>query len=1015
MKNKILIYFILSFLTFGLAYGQPKEKVQETTVNSTVTDQNGKPIAGAKVFGKEGAVISKTDADGKFTIKVPISTNLLIEADGYESAVVNQNQAVAGVKLALSEFMNGEKDDVAIAFGTIKRSKLTGNVSTIKPSTFIEYDNSQNVTDAVLGRVAGLTGTSNLHGLGNAMVVLDGIPRYSSLGAVDINVEEIAQISILKDASAVALYGSQARNGVIIITTKRGKAMKRQINVSASYGIANPKALPEYLGSADYMELYNEALVNDGLPVLYDNGTIENYRSGNKYRYPSIDYYSDDFLKKTKNYYNVITEFSGGNKSTQYYANIGWNGQGSLIDFGKPTTSNRLNVRANVDVKINDFITSKLDIAGIYQFWEGPVGNYWSSASTLRPYLFTPLLPMDLLVKNNASINTLLLARKNDVNGIYLLGGTQQNTTTPFADVYSGGSSGSVQRTMQVTNGIDFDLNRFIKGLTATTNFSFDFYNSYNQGIANTYSIYAPTWSSSGDSIIALTQYGEDTKPGTQNVSGDNFLRRIGIFGQLDYNRSFEGGHNIAATFLGFINTIKQTGNFQPDKNTHLGLRMAYDFRGKYFATFSSAYVNSVKLGPGQKGGFSPTLALAWDMTKESFLDENKSIDYLKLKASAGQILSDMSLGGYYYFDDVYTFSWEGGKYTWDDGGSASGSGGNGNGFYTTFGANPLLSYEKRNEYNLGLEGEFFNHSLKLEANYFNTRMADQYTQRNSIYPSFFTSANTSSIPWENYDIDRYSGIELNLGYEKKIKDFTFGLGATMMYMDSKVILKDELYVNKYQYRQGKPVDAIFALESDGFFQSQSEIDNHAFQTFGEVKPGDIKYIDQNNDGLIDNNDAVQIGRWNAPLNFGLQLKLSYKNLTLFAIGTSGVGADATINGDYYWVDGDNKYSIIVKDRWTENTKNTATYPRLSSRSNPNNFRTSDFWMYNNDYFTLNRVQLTYDMPDFVCKKMAMKKLSLYVNGSGIATLSKHNDVRDLNIGREPQYRYFSIGVRTMF
>lgn len=1003
MKNIFLIYLVLFVFTSGLVEAQPRAKQPTVTIESVIKDDQGRPVQGAKIYGKEGAIIVKSDATGHFKISVPESSDLLIESDGFESQVMSQEAARSGISLKSSPFLRGENDDVKVAFGTVKKADLLGDISVIKPSEFIGYDNTQYVPDAITGRVAGMFGSTNIRGLGDAMVVLDGIPRYSKISDINLNMEEIDQITVLKDAGAVALYGTQARNGVIVITTKRGKAYKRDINVSVQYGIAKPKALPQYLGSADYMELYNEASINDGLLSKYDAATINNYRTGNPYRYPSVDYYSSDYLKPFRTYSNAITEFSGGNKNTQFYANLGWGRNGSLLDFGqgKDANSNRFNARANVDFKITDFIKSNVDIAGIFNFNKSQKGSYYSDASSLRPYLFSPLLPFDLMQRNNAALQTLVKARKNQVDNQYLLGGTQQNQTTPFADVYAGGINQPVNRTMQFNNGIDVDLGMLTKGLSLKTNMSFDFYNSYNQNIANTYSIYQPVWSATADSITALTKYGTDARPGTQNVSSPDFLRRLGFFGQIDYKRSF-GMHNVDATLLGFANTIKLKGTLQPDKNTHVGLRLAYNYNNKYYADFSSAYISSNQLPQGNRGSFSPTLSLGWVISKEGFLSDNKNIDYLKMKASAGVINTDLSLGGFYYYESVFGGQ---GSYTWSDGAWSN------SGIGSTRGANNNLGFEQRQEFNLGLEGQFFNRLVLVDANLFSTRIANKYTRRATLYPTYYSDF----MPYDNYDIDGYSGAELGITYSKKLGDFGFDLGVTGMYWNSKVIQKDEIYSQEYLYRKGKPVDAYFGLEAEGLFKDAADISSHAFQTFGVVKQGDIKYRDQNGDKVIDSNDQVKIGRSNAPLSYGLNLKLTWKNFSLFAIGTGSNGSDAFLSGSYYRPDGDVKYSVIARERWTPATNATATYPRLSAKTNTNNNQTSTFWEYDNNSFSLNRVQLTYEMPESICSKMAMKTLSIYLSGSGIGTISKQNDVRYLTIGAEPQYRFFTLGLRSMF
>jgi len=1010
MKKIFQLYLVLFALTIGLTKAQPKNKQQNVTIQSTISDDQGKAVSGAKIYGKEGAVIVLSDSTGHFVISVPKATSLLIESNGFESKVIDIQDVSTVISLKSTPFLMGERDNVSIAFGVAKRKEL-GFVSVVEPDEISAYDNTQYVPDALTGRIAGMFGSNNIRGLGNAMVVLDGIPRYSKISDVNLNMEEIDQISVLKDVNAVALYGAQARNGVIIITTKRGKAFKRDINVSAYYGIAKPKILPTYLGSADYMDLYNEASLNDGLPVKYDPATVANFRNGNPYRYPNIDYYSSDYLKSSRNYSKVMTEFSGGNDKTTFYANLGWGRDGSLLNFGEGLNAKnqRFNSRANVDFKINDFIKSNVDIAGIFEMNRGTIGNYYSEAASQRPYTYTPLLPFDLFEKNNVPLNLLVKSRKNDVDGAYLLGGNAQKMTSAFGDIYAGGYTQPVKRTMQFNNSVDFDLRKITKGLSMKTNVSFDFYNSYNQTVNNSYSVYEPVWSATSDSITDLKQYGTDSRPGTQNVNSPDFLRRIGLFLQVNYDRTFAEVHHFSGTLLGFANTVKLKGTLQPDKNSHLGLRTGYDFKKTYYVDFSSAYVNSTQLAEGNKGGFSPTLGLSWVISNENFLRSNESIDYLKIKASAGILNTDLNLGSFFLYDNVFSYAgntnYGAGNYTYADGAW-------GNTATTSLqGANAGLSYEKRKEINLGVEGSFFRRTLGVEANIFSYRITDQFVKRTNSYPVEYADF----VPYSNYGTDGYKGAELGLTYSKRVGNFGIELGATAMYWDSEVIEKDELYGEDYLYRKGRPVDAQFGLQSNGFFQDANDIKNSAYQTFGEVRPGDIKYVDQNKDGIIDNNDQIQVGRWQSPFTYGLCINLSYKNFTLFVLGTGSNGGDGNLSGNYYWVDGDKKYSDQVLDRWTEGTKATATYPRLSTKTSQNNFRTSSFWFYKNNFFSLNRMQITYAMPENLCGKIAMKNLSIYLSGSGLALISKQNEIRELNVGSEPQYRYFTLGVRTMF
>jgi len=1002
MKKKyiqILIFLCLAAILISTqAIAQKAQKENKITIESVVIDEKGNPVIGATIFGNEGAVVAKTDASGRFTISVPDQTDLLIESDGYESAIYRsgeyKNMTLFSLKSSL--FMYSENDVVNVAFGKVKKGDLTNAVSVINPSEILKYDNIQAVTEALNGHVPGLLGSSNIRGMGTPLFIVDGLPR----NIANINLAEIDQITVLKDINSSILYGSDAVAGVVLITTKRGQAYKKQINVTGYTGIATPTALPEYLPSADYMELYNEAKVNDGLTPQYDAATIANYRSGNTYRYPSIDYYSSEYLRNIKPFSKIMTELSGGNDVATYYSNVGWEQSGSLLDFGagKSARQNRFNVRGNVDLKINQWIKSSLDAVAVLNNNKGPVGNYWGEAATLQPNLFAPLIPFDYINPGNA----LLKGRKNDVDGKYLLGGTSSYLTNPIANGYSGGETENIQRTFSFDNRIDFDLDRFAKGLAFHTNVSFDFYTIYNQSVTNSYSVYAPVWNATMDSIASLTKYGTDTRTGSQNVGNSSFIRRFGFYGMFDYDRTFGGVHHITGALLGYGNRYKIQGDFQGNKSVNLGLRLAYGFKNKYMVDFSSAYVNSVKLAAGARGAFSPSLGLAWVISTEEFMSSVSAVNYLKLRVSGGMMNSDNGIDGFYYYDNRYgasgSYSWFEG--TWSNNGTVSANGGNQN-----------LAFEKRNELNFGLEGLFFDSKLSLDANIFKSEYFDQITRPTTKYPSYYANF----IPYENFDSNSYKGAELGLSYKQNLGDFTFVVGANALYATSEILKKDEIYANDYQYRVGHPVDARFGLVADGFFSDQADIDSHEIQAFGKVKPGDIKYVDQNGDGIIDSNDEIEIGRWQAPFSYGLNLKVSYKNFTLFAKGNGRMGADGYITDNYYWVDGNDKYSTYILDRWTEATKTTATLPRLSSLSNPNNYRSSTFWLYKDNYFTLDRVQLTYDVPEKTAGKLKMKQLNFYINASNLLTISKFKDIRELSIGAEPYYRSFSIGVKTMF
>jgi hypothetical protein len=417
---------------------------------------------------------------------------------------------------------------------------------------------------------------------------------------------------------------------------------------------------------------------------------------------------------------------------------------------------------------------------------------------------------------------------------------------------------------------------------------------------------------------------------------------------------------------------------------------------------FSGAYVNSVKLAEGNRGAFSPSLGLAWVVSSEDFMSSVSTVNYLKLRLSAGLMNSDNGIDGFYYYDNVYANS---GSYSWYEGSWSN------NGVISKYGGNKELGFEKRKEINFGFESILFSNKLNIDANVFTSSYFDQVTTPTTQYPSYYSNF----IPYTNFDNNAYKGAELGVTFKQKLGDLTVTLGATALYANSKVKKKDEIYSNEYQYRKGHPVDAYFALQAEGFFKDQNDIANHALQAFGDVQPGDIKYVDQNKDGIVDGNDEVQIGRWQSPFSYGLSLKLEYRNFTLFALGNGRSGANGFRSSSYYWVDGDDKYSETVLNRWTEATKETATFPRLSSISNSNNFRNSTFWMYSTDYFRIQRVQLTYDVPSRISGLLKMKHLGFFVEGTDLLTISKNRETMDLAVGSEPYYRSFSLGVKVTF
>lgn len=1012
---KIKHYITLAFLSMLILFAPNNiwaQKVKLITVESVVNDEHGNPIENVEIFG--GGSYTRTDVQGHFSIGVEADSKIILEASGYEDITLTIDEVNNMTKIVLkkTKYLYDKEAKVDLAFRKTYEGDVVGFVSTVKSNDVIRYDNSNWADDVLTGRTLGMLGSNTIRGIGiglsvadltgsglssgNALFVVDGLPRDIQ----SLRLTEIESITVLKDVNAAVLYGSAAVNGVVLITTKRGEAFKKNSDFTFNYGISTPRDLPNYLNSADYMTYFNQARLNDGLSAQFSDATIENHRSGNKYRYPNNDYYSSEYMNSFKSYFDLTGEFSGGNDIAKYYSNIGWYSAGSILNFGEAANArnNVFNVRGNVDLKINNWIKTSIDGSSIFANNRSQRGGFWSAASTTRPYELTPLIPFDLIDPTDP----MLIGRKNDVDGKYLLGGNASFLTNPIGDSYAAGKVETISRKFSFNNRVDFDLNRITQGLSFHTNISFDYYTRFTQTVANEYSVYEPVWSDTEDKITSLVQRGKDARPGTQIVGAVTFTRRFGFYGLFSYDRTFKDVHHVTGSLVGYGSSLKEQGDFQGGRHAHVGLQMAYVFDKKYMVDFSSAYINSVKLPEGNKGGFSPTLGLAWMLNNEDFLSSAKNVDLLKIKLSAGVLNSDLPIGGFYYYDNRYGGS---GTYAWNEGLRSRG------GVASSWSDNPNLGYAKRNEINLGIEGLFFKKMIGVEANLFYDVYNDLLVRRSTTYPSFYTDF----VPYENYGSETYQGIEFGLNFNKSVGDWNFFVGANALYVTSEKTKVDEIWSDGYQYRKGQPVDATFGLEALGLFQDQAEIDASPLQTFGTVKPGDIRYKDQNGDNVIDANDEVYLRRYQAPLSGGLQVKVSYKDLTLFVLGEGRRGSDTFMEGDYYWVDGNNKYSDVVLGAWTPETKATATYPRLSSQTNSNNFRRSSYWLYNNDYFQIRKIQLTWNVPASIAKTVLMKNLNLFVDASDVFQFAKNKKIRDLRVGSEPYYRTFSVGVKANF
>ncbi|WP_345163593.1 SusC/RagA family TonB-linked outer membrane protein [Algibacter aquimarinus] len=1018
--NKIYRLYALVCFTMFCFCGMATAQSEGTEVSATIVDQQGNPLSGVTIYGSDGSRAS-TDTNGLFSISLPNDEAVVIEKKGYESQILSLSTIAGGITLVKSDFLASEDDEIKMGVATTNRRDITGSVSSINTEDRLTYDNTQFVRDYIAGLAVGVRATnssgigvsSNIRGIGNALFVIDGVfgrnPNF-------LNMEEVDQITVLKDANAVALYGSQGRNGVIVINTKRGKINKKEVNVNVRSGFSTPLALPNYLGAASFMTLRNEAFANDGFDpsvVGFSQEQIQNTRSGlNPIEFPDVDLY--DFIQPFVNTHNVISEFSGGNDKSQYYVNAGWLYNEDWININEDINAgtNRFNIRGNIDFKVNDWITSSIDGVAIINSSKSSRANLLDAATTFLPFDYSPFLPVSAIdVENNPALET-LLAGANVFNG-NLLGTAQQlGVNTPVARSIAGGSQNRVFRITQFNNSINFDLSKITEGLSAKTYLSFDFFDTYTTSISNQFRVYAPTWTDGR--ITDLQDFGQDQRDLSENVASNGFVSRVGMYALVNYEKTFATNHSINTTFLGYYNSEKRAGAIQTDRDSHLGFQMTYDFKKKLFVDFSGAYAHSLKLPEGNRGGLSPTVGLGYILSEESFLKDSNFVNYLKLKASGGIIKSDAGINGYYLYDENYS---EGANFTWADGVFSNRR------QNISQGANPNLGYEERIDFNVGFESYLMN-SLWVEANYFRTELDKDLVILADQYPSYYNTFR----PFNNFNANLYTGFELGLNFNKTFNDFSIGIGANVLYSETEASKRSETREFDYQNRQGLEVSTIFGLEDLGFY-SESDFTNTNGElvlngglpvpNFGAVQPGDIRYADQNGDDIIDQNDQVAIGQSASPWTYGINLNLKYKRFNLFVLGTGQTGGKgnklSSAFNNYYTPNGTDKYSEVVLGRWTPQTANTATFPRLSSGENQNNFRTSSFWLYDNSFFIINRAQLTYEFTDALCDKIGVEDFSLNFQGTNLFEVGENKDIRQLSIGGNPQVRTYTVGVRMSF
>lgn len=1002
----IILMLLLPFFSESNIYAQKRSK-QYSEIKAKVVDKEGNPIQSVRITVDEGIFESSTDKQGKFSLKVTDNSTLVFDVPGFEPqylgvSVIKQNPVVVMEK---SIPYGGVKDEVELPFRKTIAREIVGATSTIDEDA-ISSSNQMNVLNILSGKAPGLNvsqvptepGRSatvlNIRGLSRSatdnapLIIIDGIERPLE----DLTSEEIESITVLKDATSKILYGPKAVNGVLLVKTKRGIKYKRDRQFNIEFGAQTPVRMPEYLNSADYATMYNQARINDGLSPYYTQTDIDGYRMGtNPVLYPDVDFHKL-CLNDHMSYRKAIAQFRGGNESAQYYVNATYAGYGGYEAVGKNNTSNKFNLRVNLDYKVNDWLKAFVDIAGQMEFY---TTNYMSAdklfsrLSSHRPNAY----PIKFSDPGNPG--TEIYGAMENAN----LSSSRENI---YAEMALGGSKENTVRKGQTNIGFDLSLDRYVKGLSAKAYVTFDVYNYLVVGKNENFSSYRPIFNE--NSLIGKELLTVEKKVSDKSRIADQMYRNYGYFGQLSYDRTFQAKHQLKSDLVIFQSRRENLGSSQDDVNRTFALRTNYVYNKKWIAELDMAVMGSSRFTKGNRYGYFPTVGVAWIASEEKFLKDKEWLDFLKIKASTGLLGTD-NYFDFFLFESRWNTSQSthfGPKLEEDVNTST-----------LVHVGNPDLTWEKSFEINIGAEASFLN-CLTADFNYFNNYRYDILTPTTS-----FSSINGGELMYRNYGSVRNQGVELALEYSGNIGKLHYSIGGNTIWSKAVYEKTDDMEgLSSNRKKEGKPVDTRFGLIAEGLFKSGDEIAAHPVQDFGPVQIGDVKYANINNDHHINENDMLPIGNEYPRFQFGLNINLAYKGFELSLSGSGMAQYDIYLNNSYYWMREDQKYSTFVKNYFNPST-GEGKFPRLTTQQNQNNYRSSSLWMRSGNFFKLRDAMLSYSLPQNITNKMTLKQVKLFVRGSNLFTISSIKDLDpeyiDAGVTGYPFFRSFTGGINVVF
>lgn len=1047
LKYRTIGMILLCVLLVGSLSAQTKtaKKVKTISISLKVTDENGNAFPKAQVVVGEGVIHAETDASGSFSFKGYPDDYVSISAKGYEKSVVLAEDLLKEktVKLVKSKLQMTEDDLVPLPFIGIKNRELTGSPSVIHTAQLDKYP-STDLRNALTGLATGvevreLNGQPGLsaeemsgrygfsskmnvtaRGL-NLMYIIDDIPTDITEMPIDPN--EVESVTIVKDITGKAMFGPSAANGIIFIKTKRGKKNERILNANVETGVSVIDRMPGWADGAQYATLNNKARTNEGLLPRYTDADIAAYAKNDPYDFyhPSINFRSM-MLKNSMSFTRANISSSGGNDRVQYFAYLGYSGEGDITKIGSTADYNRLNARSNIDIKINDYIKVQFDFFGGLSYRRSPNYGYNSNYTNQDASVNTALsgLEMNSILSDITTIPPIafpVYAAPYDPksgNPPYF-GVSSTYTQNPIANLTANGYYTESGRTGTANTGLEFDMKSILDGLKSKSFLGFNAYNQLRIGKAQDYYAYiaSPAKTAAGADTILLSKKHDGTQMDDQVLLNNYYFQRISFYESLSYAKKF-GKNDIQVNLTYFMNKIALNKTEEPQRTQNGVLTGKYTFNDKYIFNGVLNYGGTSSFAKGRRYNFFPSAGVAWVISDENFLKDSKVIDYLKLRVEGGVIGYESFMAPFSYRD----------RWNNNNNGTQFGP-------YTSnqwFGnttetlvyrvspnrtGNPNITWEKRKEFSAGIDGLFLNEKLSLQLTYYNNLRDGVISQVSSRVPNI--AGVSSALPRFNFNKIRYEGLEFGIQYSDKTGKFEYSLGGNGAVQNSKFVKFDEpAYRNDYQIRTGKSVDTYFGLTYAGRFASDAET-LAVPQLYDQVlHAGDLKYKDMNGDGFIDDSDQAPIGHTTPRLFYSVNLKLNYKGFELYALGTGRAFYDIPLTNQYYWNGwGDNNYSNFV-------IKNIGgDYPRLTYNKVNNNFVNSTYWLEKGGFFKIQNVELSYTLPANALKIIGARGTKFFVRGSNLLTISKIKDVdpESINSGIEayPLFTTYSAGIKLTF